>query len=222
MQDSKCLIKALANAQKLNYEKYKIDITKCLSASSLALKIYRAMFQKIDIPILKKSEDSFVRDSYYGGATDVYKAVVKLLYYLDVNSLYPASMLNDMPLNLIERILDPERLKLIDLDEFFGFVKVVVKCPKSVKRPMLPTNFNGKTIYPTGEWIGTYFSEELTAVSKLNLNIRYTFYIIEAHSYSRVKLFNSFLKKKLYKSIILCLVRPVKSYNYILPSVKKI
>ena len=127
------------------------------------------------------------------GATDVYKAVVKLLYYLDVNSLYPASMLNDMPLNLIERILDPERLKLIDLDEFFGFVKVVVKCPKSVKRPMLPTNFNGKTIYPTGEWIGTYFSEELKAVSKLNLNIRYTFYIIEAHSYSRVKLFNSFV-----------------------------
>ena len=75
--------------------------------------------------------------------------------------------------------------------ENLGIFKVKVYCPTDIKHPLLPVRYKNKTIYPTGEWIGTYFSEELKAVSKLN--IRYTFYIIEAHSYSRVKLFNSFV-----------------------------
>ena len=192
MQDSKCLIKALANAQKLNYEKYKIDITKCLSASSLALKIYRAMFQKIDIPILKKSEDSFVRNSYYGGATDVYKAIAENLHYIDANSLYPRGMLELMPLKLLEIITDAVKLKNLDLDNFFGFMKVEVTCPSHIKRPLLPVKHNGRTIYPTGTWIATYFSEEIKEV--LKLNIGYTFKIIEAHSYSKKYLFKDFIE----------------------------
>ena len=41
-------------------------------------------------------------------------------------------------------------------------------------------------------WIGTYFSEELKAVR--NLNLGYTFEILEAHTYSRGQLFNSFVE----------------------------
>ena len=52
--------------------------------------------------------------------------------------------------------------------------------------------FKGKTIFPTGVWIGTYFSEELKAVR--NLNLGYTFEILEAHTYSRGQLFNSFVE----------------------------
>ena len=192
IQDSKALAEALKVAQSDTYKNYTVDITECLSASNLAMKIFRKKFQEIEIPVLKSWEDSFIRESYFGGATDVYRAIAKKLYYLDVNSLYPFSMLKDMPLNLIERIIDPVRLKLIDLDEFFGFVKVVVRCPKSVKRPMLPVKFKGKTIYPTGTWIGTYFSEELKEINKLKLG--YTFEIIEAHAYTKGKIFNKFVE----------------------------
>lgn len=192
MQDSKCLINALVIAQIENYNKFKIDITSCLSASSLAMKIYRNMFQKIDIPILKKSEDRFIRDSYYGGATDVYKAVVNNLFYIDVNSLYPKAMLNYMPLVLLEVINNKLTLSKLDLGNFFGFLKVEVYCPPSVKRPVLPVKFEGRTIFPTGTWIGTYFSEEIKAVLKLDLG--YKIRIIEAHSYSKDYLFKEFVE----------------------------
>ena len=142
----------------------------------------------IPIPILKDSEDRFVRNSYYGGATDIYKCVVKLLHYIDVNSLYPHAMLSLMPLQLIEVIVNPVKL---DLNNFFGFLRVEVTCPESCKRPMLPLRHEGKTIYPVGTWTGTYFSEELKAV--LDLNLGYQFNILEAHRYSSGNIFDKFV-----------------------------
>jgi hypothetical protein len=47
---------------------------------------------------------------------------------------------------------------------FFGSLKVEVNSAKDIKIPLLPCKYNGKTIYPTGSRIGTYFSEELKAV----------------------------------------------------------
>ena len=58
----------------------------------MAMKIYRTNFMDIPIPILNSIEDRFVRNSYYGGATDIYKAIVECLHYIDVNSLYPYAM----------------------------------------------------------------------------------------------------------------------------------
>lgn len=133
-----------------------------------------------------------VRESYYGGATDVYSVLAKLLYYLDVNSLYPFAMLNDMPLIPKDVIKDEVRLKLVNLDDIFGFVKVRVKCPKNLKRPVLPIKCEGKTIYTTGYWIGTYFTEELKEINKLKLG--YSFHIIEAHIYTSAKIFNKFVE----------------------------
>ena len=83
------------------------------------MKIFRTKFLSTDIPVLNSWEDAFVRESYFGGATDVYKAIAKLIHYFDVNSLYPTAMLRDMPVKFLNKIVDPERLKLIDLDDFF-------------------------------------------------------------------------------------------------------
>ena len=46
---------------------------------------------------------------------------------------------------------------------------------------MLPVKYKGKTIYPTGKWNGTYFSEEIKAV--LALNLGYKFKIIKGHRF---------------------------------------
>ena len=64
-------------------------------------------------------------------------------------------MINEMPLKIIKKHFNG---RSINLDTFFGFVKVLVRSPKDVKRPMLPTKFKCKSIYPTGEWIGSYLS----------------------------------------------------------------
>ena len=75
-------------------------------------------------------------------------------------------MLNDMPLIPLNN--GPRRgVKVNSLDEFQGFIKVKVSLPAGIERPLLPVKYEGKTIFPTGQWVGTYFSEELKAAKKL-------------------------------------------------------
>ena len=185
-QDCSALFNALQKAQSSYYSLYSVDITTIVSTSSLALKIFRTKYQETNIPILKKSMDSFIRKSYFGGATDIYLNKVEDIKYFDVNSLYPFAMTQGMPLNPVK--VD----KVIDLDNFFGFLKVEVYCPPSLKRPVLPCRFEGKTIFHTGTWTATYFSEEIKAVLKLDLGYKFT--VIEAHSYTKEYLFQGFIK----------------------------
>lgn len=72
--DCTALRSALVKAQASYLADYKVDIATIVSTSSLALKIYRTLFQPVDIPILilSKNQDTFIRQAYFGGATDVY------------------------------------------------------------------------------------------------------------------------------------------------------
>src|SRR6267143_5717345 len=90
--DSKALYNALFKAPEIYIEKYCVDITTIFSTSTLSLKIFRSKYLEVGIPILKRNEDNFIRKSYYGGATDYYKAFGKIIFNYDVNSLYPFAM----------------------------------------------------------------------------------------------------------------------------------
>lgn len=49
-----------------------------------------------------------------------------------------------------------------DLDSLFGFIEAYVVCPKTIKRPFLPyRDKNNTLLFPTGDFIGVYYSEEL-------------------------------------------------------------
>lgn len=54
-----------------------------------------------------------------------------------------------------------------------GFLKVEVVSPENIKIPLLPCKYLGKTIFPTGSWIGTYFTEELKAVLPMGYNLKF-------------------------------------------------
>jgi hypothetical protein len=154
-QDTLALYNSLSKAQEIYLSKYFIDICDVLSASSLSLKIFRTHYLNINIPILKNSVDNFIRKSYFGGATDYYKAYGKDLYYYDVNSLYPYAMLKPIPLNLIKTYKNmnsfpPVREGGVDFNKFFGFVKCKVISPKNILKPILPLKYQGKTIFPIG------------------------------------------------------------------------
>jgi hypothetical protein len=150
------------------------------------LKIFRAKFLNYSIPILSKDIDEFVREGYYGGATDYYKAYETNLKYYDINSLYPNAMLNPMPLKLIKHHKNMDNIKLND---FFGYIQVEVTCPSNMLKPMLPFKFDGKTVYPVGNWVATYFSEELKAVESLG----YKFKLIQGYEFSKTNIFNSYV-----------------------------
>ena len=113
------------------------------------MKIFRKKNLKINIPILKRIDDTFVRKAYFGGATDYYQLKTTNLYYYDVNSLYPFAMMKPMPFKLIRKIIFKSNSGF-NLDEFCGYLKVEVTCPKDIKVPVLPCKFHGQTIFPTG------------------------------------------------------------------------
>jgi DNA polymerase type B, organellar and viral len=186
LQDSVSLYQALDRAQYIYSKDYSVDIASTLSASSLSLKIFRLLFLKTDIPILKGSEDSFIRKGYFGGHTDYFKAYAKKLFYYDINSLYPFAMLKPMPHEMIKFHNNMSNIKL---SEFFGFCLCEVTTPRNILKPLLPYKHNGKTIYPTGTWIGVYFSEELKAVIEHGYQIN----LIKGYEFSKIDLFSSYV-----------------------------
>ena len=138
------------------------------------------------IPILNKEQDSFIRNSYFGGASDYYRALGRKLYYYDVNSLYPFAMLKPMPHNLRNHHKDLSNHKLENL---FGFFKVEVTTPKNLIYPLLPYKNEGLTIHPTGKFTGVYFSEELKAVEAQGFKIK----LISGYEFSKVYLFKDYI-----------------------------
>lgn len=191
LQDSISLYNALYKAQLGYHSKYKVDITTIVSAPSLAFKIFRLNYLDKDIPILSPSNDNFIRLSYYGGSTDIYKCYGKNLYYYDINSLYPYAMLKDLPGELI-RTYHQKDCCNINLDKFFGFLSVTISCPSSVQIPVLPYRQNGRTIYPQGIWTATYFSEELKYALTLGYQIQE---IHLAKEFTKTKYFEEYVNE---------------------------
>jgi hypothetical protein len=154
IQDSECLLKALINAQNIYYNDYNIDITSVLSTSTLSLKIFRTGFLKHEIPILNNKHDSFIRNSYFGGATDYYKAYGENVYHYDINSLYPFAMMKPMPFNIIREHNNINKMLTKDFN-LFGFFEVECYSPTysdkaKILKPFLPYKQANKTIFPCG------------------------------------------------------------------------
>ena len=72
-------------------KKFKYNIHNSLSLSSISFNIFRKDFYNIEkFPIYKNDRkiDNFIRQSYIGGITEVYKPLMINGYCYDVNSLY--------------------------------------------------------------------------------------------------------------------------------------
>lgn len=181
---------SMAEAQYIYFYSYEIDITKVVSTSTLAMKIYLKNYlpkKYKSIPKLKPSQDAFIRSSYHGGSTDIYKKYGENLYYYDVNSLYP--MKQPLPVKINEFIEDIEKL-----EHFFGFCTAKITCTKDVAIPILPRRTKeiygaGVHSHPTGEWTGIYFSEELKAAKKLG----YKIIPLNGYEFEKGYLFNDFI-----------------------------
>jgi hypothetical protein len=186
LQDSISLLKALTTAQSIYSTNYKVDISTIWSTATLSLKIFRQSFLKNIIPSLNNYLDNYIRSGYFGGATDHYKRYGENLYHYDVNSLYPAAMLNDMPLNYVKF-----HNNIKDLNNFFGFCLAKIECPLDIKIPILPyRDHNSRIIFPRGIWKGVYFSEQLKAAIKYGYKIS----PINGHEFTRAKLFNDYIQ----------------------------
>lgn len=76
------------------------------------------------------------------------------------------------------------------LDNFFGFINCEISIDKDILKPMVPYKYGGKTIFPTGNVSGVYFSEELKAFNKLD---GYKIKLLNGYEYEKVYYFNDYI-----------------------------
>lgn len=173
-QDILLLGGVMHKAQRIYYDLFQVDIVTKITVSSLALSIFRIQYYNEEfwpIYIPNKNEDTFIRRGYYGGHTDTYKPYGEDLYYYDVNSLYPYVM-QEYPMpggepvwhsNLVGKELD---------DSLFGFIEAYIECPATINKPFLPyKDKNGTLIFPTGKFVGVYYTEELKYAKSLGYTV---------------------------------------------------
>jgi len=120
-----------------------------------------------------KRINDFVRKGYYGGRTEAFKrGYVEKLNYYDVNSLYPSVMKLKLP--------NPNSAKYHEkVDERYliyeGMINCVVECPDDLNKPFLPyrnEDDNGKLIFPSGTFKGTWTCFELRYAIQLGYKIK--------------------------------------------------
>jgi hypothetical protein len=63
-------------------------------------------------------------------------------------------------------------LESVELDSLFGFLEAFVVCPTNISRPFLPyKDKTGTLVFPTGKFVGVYYSEELKFARNLGYHI---------------------------------------------------
>jgi len=185
-QDVLLLGGVLKKAQEIILNIYNVNINTVLTISSLAMRIFRIQYydaSSFPIHIPNVNEDQFIRKGYYGGHVDVYKPRGENLYYYDVNSLYPYVM-QEYPMPAGKPYWNGD-LRKKDLDTLYGFIEAYVKCPDSIKKPFLPyrEKVNGSLIFPTGYFVGVYYSEEL----KYARDLGYTIYPLRGYLFKKTE-----------------------------------
>lgn len=146
------------------FDIFNISIHKFPTLSSLAFSIYRTHFLSNDtIPQLSGQIEKDIRQSYTGGAVDMYiprPPKGEKIYCYDVNSLYPYVMKEfDMPTG--KPIQFYGDIRKID-PKAFGFFYCKITAPKILQHPILQThvkiNNMNRTIASLGAWEDMLFS----------------------------------------------------------------
>jgi len=126
---------------------------------STALKTFRFAFQKEPFKTYHPFNRMFREGAYYGGRCEIFRHLMPPedapFYLYDVNSLYPSVMKgNKYPIGY------PVKVEYGDANECRGQVGIMechVYAPEDHYVPLLPYHrFDGKLLFPLGEWKGMY------------------------------------------------------------------
>ena len=165
-----------------------------MTAPSTSIKLLRRKYLHASYPRSRDTHE-FVRSSYVGGRVEVFRSEGTGLSYFDINSSYPACMLEDMPAGEATwwEGEPPKRIK----DRRIGFAQVDVHVPDSLQIPPLPMRGSsenglpdGKLVFPTGNLSGVWEWSELQLAMEVGCTIK------KWHTsvwYEPVKLFHDFV-----------------------------
>lgn len=183
------------------FDRWGVDIKNTPTLPSLCFKIYKSKYMKKNtIPILTGIPYRDIKQSYTGGATDMYIPYGENVWCYDVNSLYPTSMKNyKYPVGKFFSFVNNKGLNITELAKIlnrdvFGFVEVDVTCPKDLKHPILQIrreveNHSFRTFAPVGTFTGWFHTEELKAA----LTLGYSFKIKSGYVFEKLDIFSDYV-----------------------------
>lgn len=156
-----------------------------LSISSIAFSQINKFF---DIKLLHNniSYDDCFRASYFGGRCEVFRHFVDdILYYYDINSLYPYVMSKyEYPIGFCS-----DNVNSNDHNPFF-IAKIKTKIPKNIFLPPLPARVNKKLFFPYGKIEGWFNSIDISLLNYLNI----PYEILKCYTFQNSGfIFNSFV-----------------------------
>ena len=197
--DLNTLMEIIDKFGKYIYLKYGLQITDCLTIAKLAISIlytnYLNKEKKINsLPLINKPAIyNFIKLSYFGGITEVYKPFGENLFYYDINSEYPFVSKNPMPGNLINymELQDQEvnNGKTLELEDLFGYFYCKVKTTNNYLG-LLPLHINDSLVLCNGEFYGVWFSEELKFAKEHGYEIQ----VINGYNFNKVNnIFDKFV-----------------------------
>jgi hypothetical protein len=135
--------------------------------ASQAMRVFRTFLDE-DLYGLNDHASEFVRKSYFGGRTEIFRPLCEKgpLYEYDVNSLYPYVMREyDFPVGNGFFVYNFQRGKL-------GVYEAEVSCPDNIHIPALGVLHDGKFIFPVGDFSGVWTSAELEYAETLGYKIK--------------------------------------------------
>jgi len=211
--DCKTLHEIITCFNKLIFDHFNVDSHQALTLPALSLRIYKTHFMPKNTiyQLLNKAEIN-IRDSYTGGAVDVYiphngiytffnlvKGLFKTLYYYDVNGLYPYVMLEfDMPVGKpVAFLLKLGNIRAID-PKAYGFFYCKITSPDYLEYPILQrrikTSSGTRTIAGLGTWTGWIFSTEMDRLRHA-MKFGYNFEIIKGYEFEKGNIFKDYVNK---------------------------
>jgi hypothetical protein len=137
------------------------DAQPAFTIASQSVEVFRATLDKTHLESLTGSGESFVRPSYLGGRTEIFRPVyngstARPLYEYDVNSLYPFILREkEFPCG---RPFFTKRF----YPKLLGIYEAKVTAPPGIFIPVLGLIRNGKFVFPVGTFTSRWTSEELT------------------------------------------------------------
>lgn len=128
---------------------------------SSSLDLYRRRFLPFSVQRPNDATLEYLFRGYYGGRTEVFDTSpnVGRIFYIDVNSMYPAVMTGEYP---NPNVLILKKRANLDL---FGVAECKVSVPKDCYFPPLPFR-ESKLMFPTGTFVGSWTYEELRALEE--------------------------------------------------------
>ncbi len=117
--------------------------------------------------------DNFCLPSYFGGRVEVFKrgTFKKPLYYYDIRSSYPWSMLQDLPTYFVG-FKNPLNRNDTSLTSRMGISDCTVTVPDTVHIPVLGLKHKNKLVFPTGTIRGRWTNLELVKAIEQGAKVR--------------------------------------------------